>query len=108
MRLDDEALNVTLVAESKGFSLASLRGPVHIAGTFKSPTVRPDIVKVVARGALAAAAGAATAGIGALIPLLEFGHDHQENNCAPLISQAKADVGVKSSDLAQRAPHNKP
>lgn len=110
VRLDAEALNVTLIAESKGFSLASLRGPVHIAGTLKSPTVRPDVGKVIARGGLAAAAGAATAGIGALIPLLEFGHDRhdQESNCAPLISQAKADVGVKSSDLAERAPRKKP
>jgi len=98
-----EALNVRLVAESKGFSLASLRGPINITGTLKSPTVHPELGGVLARGGLAAALGVVTAGIGALIPLLEFGKE-KESNCTELIAQAKADVGVKASDMAPRTP----
>ncbi|MBI2225302.1 MAG: AsmA family protein [Betaproteobacteria bacterium] len=97
----DEALNLRLVAQSKGFSLVSLRGPIGVTGTFKKPVLRPDMGKVLGRGGLAVALGALTSGVGALIPLLDFGKQ-QENNCAALISQAKSDVGVKASDIAPR------
>ena len=56
---------------------------------------------MIARGALAAALGVLTAGIGALIPLLDFGKD-KVSNCTALIEKAKADTGVKESDLAPR------
>jgi len=101
-----EALNVRLVAKSKGFSLASLRGPINITGTLKSPAVGPEMGNVIARGGLAVAAGIATGGIGALIPLLAFGKEKQ-SNCTELIAQAKADVGVKASDMAPRTPSKK-
>lgn len=99
----DEALNLRLAARSKGFSLVSLRGPIGITGTFKNPTLRPDMGKVLARGGLAVALGALTSGVGALIPLLDFGKQ-QESNCAALVSQAKSDAGVKASDIAPRPP----
>jgi uncharacterized protein involved in outer membrane biogenesis len=98
----DESLNLRLVPESKGFSLASLRGPIVITGTFNSPTVRPEMSGVIARGALAVALGAVTSGVGALIPLLDFGND-KDSDCALLINQAKSDARVKTSDIAPRA-----
>ena len=97
----DEALRLRLVSQSKGFSLASLRGPIAITGTFKTPVVRPELGGALARGGLAVALGAVTAGLGALIPLLEFGQ-RKESNCAALMSQAKADTGLKASDIAPR------
>src|SRR5258706_433805 len=97
----DESLKIRLVAQSKGFSLASLRGPIAITGTFKAPVVRPEMAGVIARGGLAVALGAVTAGIGALIPLLEFGQ-RKDSNCVELMNQAKADAGVKASDMAPR------
>jgi hypothetical protein len=57
---------------------------------------------VITRGGLAVALGAATAGIGALLPLLDFGKD-KDSNCTALMSQAKSDAGVKASDMAPRA-----
>ena len=99
VNFNDESLHLRLVAKSKGFSLASLRGPVGIAGTFDSPVARPELGGVITRGGLAVAIGVATAGIGALIPLLDFGNKN-DSNCHALISQAKADVGVKASDIA--------
>ncbi|HXM81417.1 MAG TPA: AsmA family protein [Burkholderiales bacterium] len=99
----DESLHLRLVSQSKGFSLASLRGPIVVTGPFKNPSVHPDMGKVVARGGLAAGLGALTAGIGALIPLLEFGKD-KDSNCAALMSQARSDAGIKQSDIAPRRP----
>lgn len=98
-----EVLNVRLTAESKTFSLASLRGPINIAGTLKHPTVHPEMGNVITRVGIAAAVGSVTAGIGALIPLLEFGKKEQ-SQCTELIAQAKMDVGVKPSDTAPRKP----
>ncbi|MEO7727529.1 MAG: AsmA family protein [Burkholderiales bacterium] len=98
----DEALHLRLVSQQKGFSLASLRGPIAITGSFKTPVVRPELGKAIARGGLAVVLGVATAGIGALIPLLDFGKD-KKTNCSALIQQAKSDVGVKASDIAPRA-----
>ncbi len=97
----DETLRLRLVPQSKNFSLASLRGPIAIGGTFKNPAVRPEMGAIVARGGLAVALGALTAGLGTLIPLLDFGKD-QDSNCSALIAQAKSDAGVKRSDLLPR------
>lgn len=95
----DESLHLKLVSKAK--SLVSLRGPILVIGTFKKPSVRPDMRKVVARGGIAAGLGVITGGIGALIPLLELGKK-KDSNCAALISQAKSDAGIKQSDIAPR------
>lgn len=99
----DESLHLKLVSQSKGFSLASLRGPILITGPFKKPSVRPDMRKVGARGGLAVGLGALTGGIGTLLPLLEFGNK-KDSNCAALVGQAKSDAGIKQSDIAPRRP----
>ena len=101
VNLRTEALNLLLTAESKTFSLASLRGPINIGGTLKNPVVSPDYGMAIARGGLAAAIGSVTAGIGALIPLLELGKK-DDTHCSELKAEAKADVGVKESDLRAR------
>jgi len=97
----DESLHLKFVSHLKGFSLASLRGPIIVTGPFKKPSVHPDMGKVVARGGLAVVLGVLTAGIAALIPLLEFGKN-KDSNCAALMIQAKSDAGIKQSDIA---PH---
>lgn len=97
----DESLNLRFVSQSKGFSLASLRGPIDVTGTFRKPSVHPAAGNAIARGVIAAALGVVTAGIGTLIPLLDFGKD-KNSNCEALIGKAKADTGVKESDLAPR------
>jgi AsmA family protein len=101
INFDDESIHLRLVPESKGFSLVSLRGPIVITGTFKTPVLRPELGGVIARGGLAVALGAVSSGLGALIPLLDFGTDH-ESNCNTLLGEAKADSGIKTSDLAPR------
>ena len=103
VNFNDESLHLRLVAKSKGFSLASLRGPVAITGSFGSPVARPELGGVVTRGGLAVALGTVTAGIGALIPLLDFGKK-SDSNCSALINQAKEDAGVKASDITPPKP----
>ncbi len=99
----DESLHFRMVAKSKGFSLASLRGPIAITGPFAAPVARPELGGVMVRGGAAIALGVATAGIGALLPLLDFGKQ-KDSNCAALISEAKIDVGVKASDIRSTKP----
>lgn len=97
----DESIHLRMVPESKGFSLASLRGPIAITGTFKTPVLRPELGGVIVRGGIAVALGAVTSGVGALIPLLDFGTE-RESSCKALLGEAKADSGVKASDMAPR------
>lgn len=95
----DESLHLKLV--SQGTSLAALRGPILITGTFKKPSVHADMDKVAARGGLAVGLGVLTSGIAALIPLLEL-DKKKDSNCAALMIQAKSDAGIRQSDIA---PH---
>lgn len=95
----DESLHLKLV--SRGNSLAALRAPIVVSGTFKNPSAKPDMGKVAARGGLAVGLGVLTAGIGALLPLLEFDKD-KGSNCAALMTQAKSDAGIRQSDIKPR------
>jgi AsmA family protein len=98
----DESLHLRLVSQSKGFSLASLRGPIAVTGSFMAPVLRPEMATATVRGGLAVVLGVATGGIGALIPLLDLGN-RDDSNCTGLMSQAKSETGVKASDMAPRA-----
>ena len=84
----DETLDLRLVSKSKGFSLAALRGPILIRGTFKNPHVAPDLPRALGRGAAAVALGVATGGLGALIPLIDLG-GAKDADCAALIEETK-------------------
>jgi uncharacterized protein involved in outer membrane biogenesis len=83
----DEFLDLQLVSKSKGFSLAALRGPINIKGTFKNPKVGPDLPRAAVRGAAAVALGWVTGGLGALIPLIDLG-GAQDSDCAALMQEA--------------------
>ncbi|MDP3761911.1 MAG: AsmA family protein [Ramlibacter sp.] len=97
----DESLHLRLVSQSKGFSLASLRGPIGVSGSFVAPVLKPELQGATLRGGLAVALGLATGGLGALIPLLDFGTG-KDSNCAALMSEARAETGVKASDMQPR------
>jgi len=86
----DESLHLRLVSQSKGFSLASLRGPIAVTGSFMNPVLKPEMGAAAVRGGLAVALGVATAGLGALVPLVDFGKAG-DSNCAALVGQARAE-----------------
>jgi len=95
----DESLHLRLVAQSKGFSLASLRGPILVTGTLIKPKFKPDTTKVATRGGIAVGLAALTVPVAGLIPLLDFGNK-KDSNCAALMDQARSDAGIKQSDIA--------
>jgi uncharacterized protein involved in outer membrane biogenesis len=97
----DESLHLRLVSRSKGFSLASLRGPIAVTGSFAAPVLRPELQGAALRSGLAVALGVVTGGVGALIPLLDFG-TKTDSNRAALMSQATQETGVKASDMRPR------
>jgi uncharacterized protein involved in outer membrane biogenesis len=103
----DESLHLSLTSKSKGFSLASLRGPIAVSGSFLQPVLRPQLQEGIIRGGLAVALGVATGGIGALIPLLDTG-GAKDSNCAALIVQAGQETGVKASDMRPAQLQGKP
>jgi AsmA family protein len=93
----DESLHLRLVSQSKGFSLASLRGPIAVTGSFMNPVLKPEMGTAAVRGGLAVALGLATAGVGALIPLVDLGK-RGDSNCPALMEQARAETGVQAAD----------
>ena len=83
----DETIKMKLSPEPKKVGFPSLRTPVHIAGTFKKPTVYPDKMLAIRIGA-AVVLGVVATPLAALIPLIELGTG-EDANCRELIALAK-------------------
>jgi hypothetical protein len=77
----------------------NMRG--DLTGSFTAPVLRPELQGATLRGGMAVALGLATGGIGALIPLLDFG-TNKKSKCAALVSQARKEIGVRASDMQPR------
>jgi uncharacterized protein involved in outer membrane biogenesis len=74
LSLANERLDLELRARPKDFSVATLRSPVHIEGSFADPAVRVDRSGVLKR-ALPAALLAAINPLAAFLPLIDPGED---------------------------------
>lgn len=85
--LGEETLDLKFKPEPKDLGILSLRSPIHIAGTFEEPAIKPD-KKLFARAGAAIALGALINPLVALIPLIETGPG-EDSNCAQLIAHAK-------------------
>lgn len=83
----DETIQMKLSPEPKDVSILSLRTPVHIADTFKNPTIYPDKMLAI-RAAAAVVLGVLATPLAALIPLIETGPG-EDSNCKALISSVK-------------------
>ena len=70
--LRDESLDLTIKPRPKDRSLLSLRAPLVVSGTFKSPQIRPDYKRVGLRAAIALVLGT-IAPPAALLATLELG-----------------------------------
>ncbi len=86
--LATEKMDLTLRPQPKDRSILSLRSPIHIGGTFASPTGGPD------KGALALRAGAAIA-LGTVNPLLALAATFEpgpgeDANCVQVLAKAGA------------------
>lgn len=83
--LKNEQLNLTLFPEPKDGSVASLRTPLYIRGTFKEPKVEVDVKRIVAKGA-GAAALAILNPLLMVLPLIDEGPG-KDSDCGKLIAE---------------------
>jgi AsmA protein len=83
--LKNEQLNLTLFPEPKDGSVASLRTPLYIRGTFSHPKVSVDVKRIVAKGA-GAAALAILNPLLMVLPLIDEGPG-KDSNCGKLIAE---------------------
>ncbi|HNE15186.1 MAG TPA: AsmA family protein [Rhodocyclaceae bacterium] len=91
INLRDETLDLRLRASARDGSLLSLRGPLHLDGSFADPKVLPEPVPLGSRVAGAVALGLISPPL-ALLPLLEAG-DARESACKRLLQQAGKTMG---------------
>jgi AsmA family protein len=85
VNLKNEELDLTLLPEPKDGSIASLRSPLFIRGKFSGPKVRPDVGRMVARGA-GAAVLAIVNPLLVVVPLIDDGPG-KDSNCGQLIAE---------------------
>ena len=86
INLRDETINLKIVPHPKARSLASLRSPLYIAGTFSQPKVSRDVRRIAEKGAGAFVLGILNPLL-AVLPLIYEGKG-QDSNCGRLIAQA--------------------
>jgi uncharacterized protein involved in outer membrane biogenesis len=84
VNLADETLNLTLKPLPKDISILSGRSPIHVTGSFKSPTVRPT-AELYGRGGGALLLGTLVNPLAVLIPLIETGPG-KDSDCRDLIA----------------------
>ncbi len=83
INLRDETVDYRVKTDAKHFSIGSLPAPIDITGTFKHPSIRPDIAALGLRGGIAAGLGFLAPPL-ALIPTIQFGVGN-DNRCARLL-----------------------
>jgi uncharacterized protein involved in outer membrane biogenesis len=97
-----EVLALQLRTKAKHFSIGSLPAPIDIDGTFKAPSVKPDLAAVAARGGAAVALGIVGTPLAALIPTIQFGTS-DKGVCSGL-TRAEEAPHVPPREPARRAP----
>ena len=98
--LEDETIKMKLSPKPKEITFPSLRTPVHIAGTFKDPTVYPDKMLAMRVGA-AVVLGVLATPLASLIPLIEIGTG-EDANCRALIAVATKPQPPKHTKQSKR------
>lgn len=102
INLKNEQMNLTLKPEPKDRSIASLKSPLYVRGTFSKPDVGPDMSKLAARGAGAILLGIINPLL-AVIPLLEEGPG-KDSNCVKLIAEATSSARSAASGGTKKRP----
>jgi AsmA protein len=102
INLKNEQMDVTLKPEPKDRSIASLKSPLYLRGTFSKPEVGPDMGRLVTRGAGAILMGVLNPLL-AIIPLLEEGKG-KDSNCGKLIAEATSSARSAASGGTRKRP----
>lgn len=96
-----EQYDLHLKANSKTASILALKGPIVIGGTFKKPSVRPEMAPLLARIGASVGLGV-VAGPLALLPLIDIG-DAENADCAALYKDARVATGATQQRTVQSA-----
>ncbi len=91
--LGREVFDLKLNPKPKDNSLAAIRAPILIKGSFGKPSIGPDMGVVTARGGVAVALGVVLTPFAALLPLIEIGRG-KDMNCSQLI-QSTAETAAQ-------------
>ncbi|OQR47126.1 AsmA family protein [Klebsiella aerogenes] len=83
-----EQLDLTVDPESKGLRVITLRSPLYVRGTFKSPDAGVKAGPLIARGAVAAALATLVTPAAALLALISPA-EGEANQCRTILSQMK-------------------
>jgi AsmA protein len=105
INLKTEAMDITLRPQPKDRSLASLRSPLYIRGSFGEPDVGPDMGRIAARGAGAILMGIINPLL-AVLPLMEEGKG-KDSNCGKLIAEATSSARSAASGATAPRPPSK-
>jgi AsmA protein len=100
VNLKTEEMDLTLRPQPKDRSLASLKSPLYIRGTFSQPDIGPDMGRLAAKGAGAIVMGILNPLL-AILPLMEEGKG-KDSPCGQLIAQATK--STKQSKTAAKPP----
>jgi uncharacterized protein involved in outer membrane biogenesis len=86
VNLARERLEVRLRSESKSFTIGTLPTAILIAGSFRNPSVGPELGELLARGGAAAGLAALLAPVAGLLPTIQFGIG-EDNRCETMVSR---------------------
>jgi AsmA protein len=102
INLRDETISLKIAPHPKAASLASLRSPLYIAGTFSQPKVSRDARRIAEKGAGALVLGILNPLL-AVLPLIYEGKG-QDSNCGKLIAQATSSSRPSPSGEPEQHP----
>lgn len=100
----NEALALRLKTEAKHFSIGSLPTPINIRGTFKNPSIMPDMEDLAVRGGAAVGLGIVLTPLAALLPTIQFGTGETGTCSALNLRRVEAAPRVPSAAPVRRAP----
>jgi uncharacterized protein involved in outer membrane biogenesis len=84
VNLARERLEVRLRSESKSFTIGTLPTSILISGSFRNPSVGPELGELVARGGAVAGLAALLAPVAGLLPTIQFGIG-EDNRCEAMV-----------------------
>ncbi len=85
----NEALDLDISPESKGFRIFSLRSPLYVRGTFGNPQAGVHTGPLLARGAGMVALGVVLTPAAGLLALVAPSADEPDSQCAALLQEAR-------------------
>ena len=105
--LGPEQLDLTLQGQPKKVRLIRVRAPVEIRGSLLEPSFRLEAGHVLKQGAIAATLGALLTPLAAILAFVDPGLA-KDQNCAPLLAQAKTQGHLASASPVPAAEQSAP